>query len=55
MGDEGAVELFELLRKPGTLPEGAALVSISHDIKLLSPLHDTRYSYGTESGVWIKE
>jgi len=55
MGDEGALELYRLLRSPGILPAGAALVTISHDISLLGPMHDSRYSFCANGGVWIKE
>lgn len=54
MGDEGALELFQLLRRPGTLPEGAAVISISHDVKLLGPVHDTTYHYSSDEHVWVK-
>lgn len=52
MGEDGALELFSLLRRPGTLPDGAAVITISHDIGLLTPVHDTRYVYDQEQGQW---
>lgn len=54
MGNDGALELYRLLKQPGTLPQGAAVISISHDIDLLSPVHDTRYKYSTQKCVWSK-
>lgn len=54
MGNDGALELYELLRKPGTLPDGAAVVSISHSISLLQPVHDRTYAYDGASGKWKK-
>lgn len=52
MGNEGALELFATLRRKGTLPEGAAVVSISHDIKLLAKVHDLHYEYDKEGMTW---
>mmetsp|Transcript_149094 Transcript_149094/g.478866 ORF Transcript_149094/g.478866 Transcript_149094/m.478866 type:complete len:858 (-) Transcript_149094:156-2729(-) len=54
MGEELAVEIYRLLRKPGVLSEGASVVSISHDVTLLSPLHDSCYSYNAEQSAWTK-
>jgi putative ATP-binding cassette transporter len=54
MGDQGALELYELLKRPGTLPDGASVISISHDIDLLKPVHDSHYSYNASKGEWIE-
>lgn len=54
VGDDGALELYALLRKPGTLPDGAAVISISHDVTLLRPVHDSCYAYDQENGAWLK-
>ncbi|CAE8640863.1 unnamed protein product [Polarella glacialis] len=35
MGAEAALDMFALLRKPGSLAEGAAVTSVSHDIDLM--------------------
>jgi vitamin B12/bleomycin/antimicrobial peptide transport system ATP-binding/permease protein len=53
MGAEGALGIFELLRKPGSLPEGAAVVTVSHDIDLLKPIHDKHYEYDSKTASWL--
>merc|ERR1719277_2911956 len=53
MGDKGALEVYSLLRKPGTLPEGAAVVSVSHNVNLLTKVHDAHYTL--DGGNWVKE
>jgi len=54
LSKEGSLEVFQLLKKPGTLPEGAAVVTISHKIEQLRPVHDTVYAYSKEGQSWIK-
>ncbi|CAJ1382296.1 unnamed protein product [Effrenium voratum] len=49
---EGSLEIFEMLRRPGSLPKGAAVVTVSHDIDLLKPVHDSHYVYDAETGGW---
>jgi putative ATP-binding cassette transporter len=41
VGKEGAIALYKVMRR--SLPEGAAVVSISHDVDTLLPLHDVHY------------
>jgi putative ATP-binding cassette transporter len=53
VGKDGTLELYGLLRGDGVLPEGATLVTISHKVDLLTPLHDTKYAY--EDGKWMKK
>jgi len=53
IGAEGTVEVYHLLRSEGVLPEGAALVSVSHEVELLRPLHDRHCTYDAESGTWV--
>eukprot|EP00418_Pyrodinium_bahamense_P042681 CAMPEP_0179203452 /NCGR_PEP_ID=MMETSP0796-20121207/101418_1 /TAXON_ID=73915 /ORGANISM="Pyrodinium bahamense, Strain pbaha01" /LENGTH=462 /DNA_ID=CAMNT_0020908325 /DNA_START=32 /DNA_END=1417 /DNA_ORIENTATION=+ len=45
IGAEGTVEVYRLLRKEGVLPIGAAVVSVSHEVQLLRPLHDRHCTY----------
>lgn len=51
---EGALEVFALLRKEGTLPDGAAVVSVSHDVDLLGPVHDVHYTYDKGRASWVQ-
>merc|ERR1719428_2349450 len=53
VGKDGTLELYSMLRKEGVLPKGASLVTISHKVDLLTPLHDTKYAY--EEGKWVKK
>eukprot|EP00439_Symbiodinium_sp_Y106_P034288 s1897_g4.t1 len=48
LGAEGALEVFQLLRQPKSLPAGAVVVTVSHDVELLKPIHDAHYTYDTE-------
>jgi len=52
LSEAGTLEVYNLLRKKGTLPEGAAVVSISHDLKLLEPVHDVHFCYDPETSSW---
>ena len=54
MGADSALEIYRLLKKPGTLPEGASIISISHDVDLMRPVHDCCYAYSVDEGVWVK-
>lgn len=54
MGADSALEIYRLLKKPGTLPEGASIISISHDVDLMRPVHDSCYAYSVDEGVWVK-
>eukprot|EP00933_Yihiella_yeosuensis_P071751 TRINITY_DN79994_c0_g1_i1.p1 TRINITY_DN79994_c0_g1~~TRINITY_DN79994_c0_g1_i1.p1 ORF type:complete len:776 (+),score=171.55 TRINITY_DN79994_c0_g1_i1:317-2644(+) len=45
MGNDTATEVFQLLKTPGVLPDGAAVITVSHDIDLMKPLHDKHFSY----------
>lgn len=54
MGDEGALDTYRLLKRPGALPEGATVVSISHHVDLLTAIHDSQYTYSVKQGIWIK-
>eukprot|EP00746_Dinoflagellata_sp_MGD_P019322 gnl/MRDRNA2_/MRDRNA2_144898_c0_seq1.p1 gnl/MRDRNA2_/MRDRNA2_144898_c0~~gnl/MRDRNA2_/MRDRNA2_144898_c0_seq1.p1 ORF type:complete len:805 (+),score=114.53 gnl/MRDRNA2_/MRDRNA2_144898_c0_seq1:130-2544(+) len=53
VGKDGTLELYGMLRKEGVLPKGASLVTISHKVDLLTPLHDTKYAY--KDGEWSKQ
>jgi len=53
MGEAGALEVYALLRRPGVLPEGASVVSVSHEVSLLRPVHDVQYNLG--GGCWIEK
>jgi putative ATP-binding cassette transporter len=53
VGKDGTLELYDMLRREGVLPKGASLVTISHKVDLLTPVHDTKYAY--EDGQWIKK
>jgi putative ATP-binding cassette transporter len=53
LSEEGTREIFELLRKPGTLPVGATVVTVSHEIQALEPLHDVHFCYDVQSGTWV--
>lgn len=55
LGAEGALEVFQLLRQPKSLPAGAVVVTVSHDVELLKPIHDAHYTYDTESASWQLE
>eukprot|EP00929_Paragymnodinium_shiwhaense_P040499 TRINITY_DN21147_c0_g1_i1.p1 TRINITY_DN21147_c0_g1~~TRINITY_DN21147_c0_g1_i1.p1 ORF type:complete len:898 (-),score=191.96 TRINITY_DN21147_c0_g1_i1:37-2586(-) len=52
VGENSALELYDLLRKPGSLPEGAVVISISHDVTLLGPKHDKHYAYDAGKASW---
>jgi len=54
LSEEGTLEVYNLLRQKGTLPEGAAVISISHDLTLLEPLHDAHYHYDVETSSWTQ-
>jgi putative ATP-binding cassette transporter len=54
LSEEGTLEVYSLLRQKGTLPEGAAVISISHDLKLLEPMHDVHYRYDPETSGWAQ-
>jgi len=55
LSEEGTLEVYNLLRKKGTLPEGASVISISHDLNLLNPVHDVHYCYDPETSNWIEK
>eukprot|EP00931_Biecheleriopsis_adriatica_P114833 TRINITY_DN90728_c0_g1_i1.p1 TRINITY_DN90728_c0_g1~~TRINITY_DN90728_c0_g1_i1.p1 ORF type:complete len:748 (+),score=185.97 TRINITY_DN90728_c0_g1_i1:112-2355(+) len=50
MGAEGALELFELLRT--RLPDDACVITVSHDIELLEPVHDKHFVYDASVADW---
>jgi putative ATP-binding cassette transporter len=52
LSEEGSLEVYSLLRKPGMLPEGAAVITVSHDVQVLAPIHDVHYHYNPEQGGW---
>lgn len=52
MSAEASLEMFALLRRPGSLPKGAAVITVSHDVDLLRPVHDSHYNYDSESASW---
>jgi len=54
LGAEGALEVFQLLKRPKSLPEGAVVVTVSHDVELLKPIHDAHYTYDPEAASWMK-
>mmetsp|Transcript_56866 Transcript_56866/g.122995 ORF Transcript_56866/g.122995 Transcript_56866/m.122995 type:complete len:728 (+) Transcript_56866:87-2270(+) len=54
LGAEGAQEVYKLLKRPGTLASGAAVISISHDMQL-GAFHHTRYSYDVEKAAWATD
>lgn len=45
MSDQSAREVYSLLRRKGTLADGAAVISISHNHRLLEPFHDAHFEY----------
>lgn len=49
---ETALEIFALLRRPGTLPKNAAVITVSHDVELLRAVHDSHYVYDQETSTW---
>eukprot|EP00746_Dinoflagellata_sp_MGD_P002280 gnl/MRDRNA2_/MRDRNA2_104420_c0_seq1.p1 gnl/MRDRNA2_/MRDRNA2_104420_c0~~gnl/MRDRNA2_/MRDRNA2_104420_c0_seq1.p1 ORF type:complete len:769 (-),score=108.08 gnl/MRDRNA2_/MRDRNA2_104420_c0_seq1:11-2317(-) len=49
IGQAGTLEIFKLLRS-GALPQHTCVVTISHKIDLLKPLHDKTYAYN--DGNW---
>jgi len=53
MGENSALEIYALLRKPGTLADGAAVVSVSHDVSLLRPVHDIQYDL--QGATWVEK
>ncbi|CAE7441490.1 unnamed protein product [Symbiodinium natans] len=55
LGAEGALEVFQLLRQPKSLPEGSVVITVSHDVELLKPVHDAHYTYDAESASWKLE
>lgn len=54
MGADSSLDIYRLLRKPGTLPEGAMVLTISHDVELLRRVHDCQYTYSVKQGIWLK-
>merc|ERR1719407_132452 len=52
LSEEGTLEVYNLLRQKDILPEGAAVISISHDLNLLEPVHDVHYSYDPATSCW---
>jgi len=54
MGREGALEIYSLLRREGTLQKGSAVVSISHQADLLGSVHDLRYTYNANKAIWVE-
>lgn len=54
LSENGALEVYALLRRAGTLPSGAAVLSVSHDVQLLSPVHDVHYQYDAKTASWSK-
>lgn len=53
IGAEGTLEVYRLLRKEGSLPEGAAVLSVSHEVQLLRPVHDRHCTYDSETATWV--
>lgn len=51
IGAQGALTMYKLLRSQGTLPKNACVVTISHQVELLSPLHDIHYTH--RDGRWV--
>jgi putative ATP-binding cassette transporter len=49
IGQAGTLEMYKLLRS-GALPQQTCVVTISHKIDLLKPLHDKTYAYN--NGDW---
>jgi len=54
MGREGALQIYGLLHKEGTLPKGAAVVSISHQADVLGSVHDMRFMYNADKANWVE-
>lgn len=54
LSEDSAREVYTQLRKPGVLPQGASVVSISHDVTLLRPMHDKHYTYDKSSRKWAE-
>lgn len=54
IGEEGTLEVYELLRRKGVLPEGAVVISVSHEVQLLRPVHDKHYEYSIDKAVWVR-
>lgn len=52
MSAAAALDMFALLRRPGILPKGAAVITVSHDVELLKSVHDSHYVYDAESASW---
>jgi len=52
IGEDGTLEVYRLLRREGSLPKGASVVSVSHEVQLLRPVHDKHYTYDVAKGVW---
>lgn len=53
IGEEGTLEVYRLLRAEGTLPQGAAVISVSHEVQLLRPVHDRHLTYEPQKAVWV--
>lgn len=52
LSEAGTLEVYGLLRRQGILPEGAAVISVSHDVQLLAPVHDVHYTYDAKAACW---
>mmetsp|Transcript_39657 Transcript_39657/g.71145 ORF Transcript_39657/g.71145 Transcript_39657/m.71145 type:complete len:805 (-) Transcript_39657:121-2535(-) len=52
LSETGTLEVYGLLRRQGILPQGAAVVSVSHDVQLLAPVHDVHYTYDAKTAGW---
>jgi len=52
LSEEGTLEVYKLLRQEGTLPDGAAVISTSHNQKLLESCHDVHYAYDPTTLSW---
>jgi putative ATP-binding cassette transporter len=52
LSEEGTLEVYNLLRQKEILPEGAAVISISHDLNLLEPVHDVHFRFDTDTSCW---
>lgn len=52
LSEDGTLEVYKLLRQKDVLPEGAAVISISHDLNLLQPVHDVHFCYDPDTSSW---
>eukprot|EP00747_Dinoflagellata_sp_TGD_P185619 gnl/TRDRNA2_/TRDRNA2_42240_c0_seq1.p1 gnl/TRDRNA2_/TRDRNA2_42240_c0~~gnl/TRDRNA2_/TRDRNA2_42240_c0_seq1.p1 ORF type:complete len:756 (+),score=172.09 gnl/TRDRNA2_/TRDRNA2_42240_c0_seq1:97-2364(+) len=52
LSPSSTLEVYRMLRSPGVLPEGAAILSIGHDLDLLTKVHDQHYIYDQKVKDW---